>query len=161
MLKTFLFMKIILRAGSGLPEPSPSYAALGLDYWRTSHDALSPSLLSSPFVCIHIPSMHVTYLASSLSHSFVLFHLSYVEPALSYDFFLFPSLPSLVHPLSLSIFWSITLLKSEVRQMATLPETTYTQAFHLLKGSFLATITKCLLKGNCSISVNNIIKSMV
>ena len=40
------------------PEPSLSYAAIGLDYQGISHGALSSSLPLSAH--IHVPLMHVT-----------------------------------------------------------------------------------------------------
>ena len=45
--KNFFFLtKLIVKDGSGDPETSPCYAAIGLDCWVTSHDALLLTLIS-------------------------------------------------------------------------------------------------------------------
>ena len=46
-LKLSFLTKLIVRDGSRDPETTHSYAAIGLDYWRTSHDAPFRSL------CVH------------------------------------------------------------------------------------------------------------
>lgn len=57
--KLSFLIKLIVRAGSGDPEPSLSYAAIGSGCWWTSHDAL----LSSP-----LPSFHSWCFYMSLLH---------------------------------------------------------------------------------------------
>jgi len=45
-LKLSFLIKLIVKDGSGDPETSHSYAAIGLDCWGTSHDAPLLTLLS-------------------------------------------------------------------------------------------------------------------
>lgn len=45
--KTFFSLKLTVKAGSGDPEPSLSYAAIRSGCWVASHDALSTY---SPFI---------------------------------------------------------------------------------------------------------------
>ena len=52
-IKLSFLTKLIVRAGQARLGSALSYAAIGLDCWGTSHDALSSSLLLLLSICMH------------------------------------------------------------------------------------------------------------
>lgn len=85
-----VLIKLILRAGSGDPQPSLSYAALGSGCTGTSQDTLNTSspLPSLHSTCVQIPLLHVIALG-------LLFSIIYLCPVYSPFFlFCFPLTPS-------------------------------------------------------------------
>ena len=116
-LKLSFLIKLIVGDGSGDPETSHSYAAIGPDCWGTSHDA--------PLSTLHV---HVTLL--------LLLTCVSLSAGIS-GLVLWSLLSPLFCPLNPS--WS--------RQMATFPGSGSDGGFFLLKGSFFSPQTPCARSG--------------
>ena len=60
-LKLSFLIKLIVRADQAHLGSALSYAAIGLDYWGTSHDALNSSLFLPLTICTHSCPINACY----------------------------------------------------------------------------------------------------